>query len=56
VVPSSTLPLLVGLAGTLAARGPRRWRWNLAGLALSTAYLRPVDTPGTISTRCLSAR
>ena len=31
--------LLVGLAGTLAARGPRRWRWNLAGLALSTAYL-----------------
>jgi len=37
--PLYTLPLLVGLAGTLAARGPRRWRWNLAGLALSTAYL-----------------
>lgn len=37
--PLYTLPLLLGLAGTLAARGPRRWRWNLAGLALSTAYL-----------------
>jgi inner membrane protein len=37
--PLYTLPLLAGLAGTLAARGPRRWRWNLAGLALSTAYL-----------------
>jgi inner membrane protein len=37
--PLYTLPLLVGLAGALAARGPRRWRWNFAGLALSTAYL-----------------
>jgi inner membrane protein len=37
--PLYTLPLLAGLAGTLAMRGPGRWRWNLAGLALSTAYL-----------------
>ena len=37
--PLYTLPLLMGLACTLAARGPRRWRWNLAGLVLSTAYL-----------------
>jgi inner membrane protein len=37
--PLYTLPLLGGLAGTLAARGLTRWRWNLAGLVLSTAYL-----------------
>ena len=37
--PLYTLPLLGGLAGTLAARGLGRWRWNLAGLVLSTAYL-----------------
>ena len=37
--PLYTLPLLGGLAGTLAARGLARWRWNLAGLVLSTAYL-----------------
>jgi inner membrane protein len=37
--PLYTLPLLAGLAGALAWRGPARGRWNLAGLALSTAYL-----------------
>lgn len=37
--PLYTLPLLIGLAGALAARAPRRMRWNLAGLALSTLYL-----------------
>ena len=37
--PLYTLPLLAGLAGALAARAPRGARWNLAGLALSTAYL-----------------
>ena len=37
--PLYTLPLLVGVAGALAARDTRRWRWNAAGLALSTAYL-----------------
>jgi inner membrane protein len=37
--PLYTLPLLAGLAGALALRWPRGGRWNLAGLALSTAYL-----------------
>jgi inner membrane protein len=37
--PLYTLPLLAGLAGALALRWPRGARWNLAGLALSTAYL-----------------
>jgi inner membrane protein len=35
--PAYTLPLLVGTA-VLAARGARAWRWNVAGLVLSTAY------------------
>jgi len=37
--PLYTLPLLVGLAVTLARRGPSRWRANAIGLALSSAYL-----------------
>jgi inner membrane protein len=37
--PLYTLPLLIGLLATAIARGPRRWRWNAAGLALSTLYL-----------------
>ncbi len=37
--PLYTLPLLLGLLGTAAARGPGRWRWNAAGLVLSTLYL-----------------
>ncbi len=39
--PLYTLPLLVGLFVAVALRGrPRRgYRWNLAGLVLSTAYL-----------------
>lgn len=36
--PLYTLPLLLGLALTLAVRGPHRRRWNVAGLALSTLY------------------
>jgi inner membrane protein len=36
--PLYTVPLLLGLALTLAFRGPRRRRWNAAGLALSTLY------------------
>jgi inner membrane protein len=39
VDPLYTLPLLVGCLVALVARDPaRRWRWNLAGLVLSTAY------------------
>jgi inner membrane protein len=37
--PAYTLPLLVGVVAALALRSPRGWRWNAAGLALSTAYL-----------------
>jgi inner membrane protein len=37
--PLYTLPLLIGLAVALAARGRSAPRWNLAGLALSTIYL-----------------
>lgn len=37
--PLYTLPLLAGLAGALASRAGTFARWNLAGLALSTAYL-----------------
>jgi inner membrane protein len=37
--PLYTLPLLFGLLGTAVARGPGRWRWNAAGVALSTLYL-----------------
>jgi len=36
--PLYTLPLLIGLALTLVVRGPRRLRWNVAGLVLSTLY------------------
>lgn len=36
--PTYTLPLVVGLAGSLLARRAR-WRWNHWGLAVSSAYL-----------------
>ncbi|MBL0421368.1 metal-dependent hydrolase [Ramlibacter sp. AW1] len=37
--PLFTVPLLVGLGVALARRSGRGLRWNIAGLALSTAYL-----------------
>lgn len=37
--PAYTLPLLIGIAAALSLRDSRGWRWNAAGLALSTAYL-----------------
>ncbi|MGD9945792.1 MAG: metal-dependent hydrolase [Burkholderiaceae bacterium] len=37
--PLYTLPLLAGLVAALRLPAPRGLRWNLAGLALSTAYL-----------------
>ncbi len=37
--PLYTLPLIVGLAAAVAMREGRGWRWNLAGLLLSTAYV-----------------
>ncbi len=37
--PLYTLPLLIGLLGTALARGPGRWRWNAAGVLVSTLYL-----------------
>ena len=37
--PLYTLPLIAGVAGSLASRGERRLRWAQAGLALSTLYL-----------------
>jgi inner membrane protein len=37
--PLYTLPLLVGVGGALAVRSPARWRWNAAGLLLSSVYL-----------------
>jgi inner membrane protein len=37
--PLYTLPLLLGLAASLASRRTTAGRWNLAGLALSCAYL-----------------
>ncbi len=37
--PLYTLPLIFGVAGALWARSERRFRWNTAGLILSTAYL-----------------
>ncbi|GAA4404934.1 metal-dependent hydrolase [Quisquiliibacterium transsilvanicum] len=37
--PLYTIPLLVGLAVAVRARRPGHLTWNLAGLALSTAYL-----------------
>jgi inner membrane protein len=36
--PLYTLPLLFGLGMTALLRAPSRWRWNAAGLTLSTAY------------------
>ena len=36
--PLYTLPLVVGVVGTLVWRRGARWRWNLAGLLLSTLY------------------
>jgi inner membrane protein len=37
--PLYTLPLLIGIAVALSLRNIRGWRWNVAGLVLSTAYL-----------------
>ncbi|WP_418318183.1 metal-dependent hydrolase [Piscinibacter sakaiensis] len=37
--PLYTLPLVVGLAIALRSGAQRGWRWNAAGLLLSTAYL-----------------
>lgn len=37
--PLYTLPLLAGVGVALFAHGERRWRWNAAGLAVSTLYL-----------------
>ena len=37
--PLYTLPLLIGIGVALALRNTRGWRWNAAGLILSTAYL-----------------
>jgi len=37
--PAYTLPLLIGLLGTLMSRSSARWRWNQVGLSLSTLYL-----------------
>jgi inner membrane protein len=37
--PLYTLPLLIGIVAALSLRDTRGWRWNAAGLVLSTAYL-----------------
>lgn len=37
--PLYTLPLLIGIGVALSLRNVRGWRWNVAGLVLSTAYL-----------------
>lgn len=37
--PLYTLPLLIGIAIALRRRDPRGWRWNMAGLIVSTSYL-----------------
>ena len=37
--PLYTLPLLIGIVAALSLRNARGWRWNVAGLVLSTAYL-----------------
>ena len=37
--PAYTVPLLIGIIVALALRNVRGWRWNVAGLVLSTAYL-----------------
>lgn len=37
--PLYTLPLLIGIGIALALRSEKGWRWNLAGLIVSTLYL-----------------
>jgi inner membrane protein len=37
--PLYTLPLLIGIGTALALRNERGWRWNAAGLMVSTLYL-----------------
>ncbi len=37
--PLYTLPLLIGIILALSLRSKRGWRWNVAGLLVSTAYL-----------------
>jgi len=37
--PAYTVPLLIGIGVALSLRNPRGWRWNVAGLVISTAYL-----------------
>lgn len=37
--PLYTLPLLIGIVVALALRNMRGWRWNVAGLIVSTVYL-----------------
>jgi inner membrane protein len=37
--PLYTLPLLIGIGAALALRNRRGWRWNVAGLTVSTLYL-----------------
>ncbi|MGD9922258.1 MAG: metal-dependent hydrolase [Pseudorhodoplanes sp.] len=37
--PLYTLPLLIGIGVALILRNERGWRWNIAGLILSTLYL-----------------
>jgi inner membrane protein len=37
--PLYTLPLLIGVVAALMLRNERGWRWNVAGLAISTLYL-----------------
>jgi len=37
--PLYTLPLLSGIGAALALRNERGWRWNVAGLIVSTLYL-----------------
>jgi inner membrane protein len=37
--PAYTLPLLIGIGVALALRDVRGWRWNVAGLVVSTVYL-----------------
>jgi inner membrane protein len=37
--PLYTLPLLIGIVIALSLRDIRGWRWNVAGLVISTAYL-----------------
>ncbi|RDV04803.1 metal-dependent hydrolase [Undibacter mobilis] len=37
--PAYTVPLLIGIGVALSLRNTRGWRWNVAGLVISTAYL-----------------